>query len=153
ASEQGVWVNAPLAGLAQHLAGPAWIRGLLSIALAGAAVFVALPAAYAALGGAGQVLHRASEDGTPPRGLASLHTKFGTPAQAIDMTVLAIAVVIVIGGGRVTWLARAWAMAIAVMLVLMIAALIRLRRTRQGARPFKVPLNPRISGRELPIGL
>jgi len=153
ASEQGVWVNAPLAGLAQHLAGPAWVRGLLSIALAAAAVFVALPAAYAALGDAEQILHRASEDGTLPRGLASLHTKFGTPARAVDMTVLAIIVAIIAGGGRVTWLARAWAMAIAVMLVLMIAALIRLRRTRQGPRPFKVPLNPRLGGREIPIGL
>jgi len=153
ASEQGVWVNAPLAGLAQHLAGPAWVRGLWSIALAAAAVFVVLPAAYAALGDAEQILHRASEDGTLPRGLASLHTRFGTPARAVDMTVLAIIIVILTGGGRVTWLARAWAMAIAVMLVLMIAALIRLRRTRQGARPFKVPLNPRIGGRELPIGL
>ncbi|HEY7188674.1 MAG TPA: CBS domain-containing protein, partial [Vicinamibacterales bacterium] len=152
-SEQGVWVNAPLAGLAQHLAGPAWVRGLLSIALAGAAVFVALPAAYAALGDAEQMLHRASEDGTLPRGLASLHSRFGTPARAVDMTVLAIVVVIITGGGRVTWLARAWAMAIAVMLVLMIAALIRLRRTRQGPRPFKVRLNPRIGGREIPVGL
>ncbi|HEY1303556.1 MAG TPA: magnesium transporter [Vicinamibacterales bacterium] len=153
ASEQALWINAPLAGLAQHLSGPAWSRGLLSLALAGAAVCVALPAAYAALGDAEQMLHRASEDGTMPRGLASLHSKFGTPARAVDMTVLAIVVVILAGGGRVTWLARAWAIAIALMLVLTIAALVRLRRRRREPRPFKVPLNMSIAGREVAFGL
>ena len=124
--------NAPLAGLAQHLAGPAWVRDLMALALAGAAVFVLLPAAHAALGDAEQMLHRSSADGTLPRGLASLHTRFGTPARAVDVTVAAMILVVLASGGRVTWLARAYAIAIAVMLVLTIAALVRLRRTRQG---------------------
>jgi hypothetical protein len=37
AGEQSAWVSAPLAGLAQHLAAPGWLRGLLAIALVGAA--------------------------------------------------------------------------------------------------------------------
>src|SRR5262249_22905394 len=51
------------------------------------------------------------------------------------------------------WLARAWAMAIALMLVLMIAALVRLRRRRREARPFRVPFNVSIAGREFELGL
>ena len=54
-------------------------------------------------------------------------------------------------GGRVAWLARAYAIAIAVMLLLTIAALVRLRRTRRGPTPFKARGNlrlgePRASG-------
>ena len=84
-----------------------------------------------------------SADGTLPSGLASLHTRFGTPARAVDVTVAAMILVVLASGGRVTWLARAYAIAIAVMLVLTIAALARLRRTRQGPMPFKAPGNLR----------
>ena len=125
----------------------------MAVALAGAAVLMLLPAAHAALGDAEQMLHRSSADGTLPRGLASLHTRFGTPARAVDVTVAAMILVVLASGGRVAWLARAYAIAIAVMLVLTIAALVRLRRTRQGPMPFKAPGNLRIKGRELPLGL
>lgn len=151
--EQPLWVNALLAGLAQHLAGPAWIRDGVALALAVAAIFVLLPAAHAALGDAEQMLHRSSAEGTLPRGLASLHTRFGTPARAVDVTVAAMILVVLASGGRVTWLARAYAMAIAAMLVLTIAALARLRRTRESTMPFKTPVNLRLRGRELPLGL
>jgi magnesium transporter len=152
-AEETLWVNAPLAGLAQHLAGPPWVRDLVAVALAGAAVFVLLPAVHAALGDAEQMVHRSSTDGTLPRGLGSFQTRFGTPARAADVTVAAMVLVMLASGGRVTWLARAYAMAVAVMLLLTIAALVRLRRTRRGTIPFKVPLNVRLRGRELPLGL
>jgi amino acid transporter len=106
ASEQALWANAPLAGLAQHLAGPAWIRDFGALALAGAAVCVVLPTAYAALNDAERMLHRASADGALPRGLASLHTRFGTPARAVDLAATALIAIILASAGRVTWLAR-----------------------------------------------
>jgi magnesium transporter len=152
-AEQALWVNAPLAGLAQHLAGPPWIRDVMALALAGAAVFVLVPASHAALGDAEQMLHHLSADGTLSRGLASLHTRFGTPARAIDLTVVAVIFVMLASGGRVTWLARAYTIAIAVMLMLTVAALTRLRRSRQGTTPFKAPVSLRVRGRELPLGL
>ena len=86
ASEQPLWANAPLAGLAQHLAAPSTIRVLLAVALAAAAVLILGPAAHAAFGDTEQMLHRASTDGTLPSGLASLHSRFGTPARAVDVT-------------------------------------------------------------------
>ena len=132
ASEHPLWANAPLAGLAQHLAAPSAVRVLMAVALAGAAVLMLVPAAHVAIGDAEQMLHRASTDGTLPSGLASLHTRFGTPARAIDVTVVAMTFVVLASGGRVAWLSRAYAIAIAVMLVLTIASLARLRRTRRG---------------------
>ena len=58
----------------------------MALALAGAALFLLLPAAHAALGDAEQ-----RSTGRPPPdaagGLASLHTRFGTPARAVDVAV------------------------------------------------------------------
>ena len=152
-ADQSVWVNAPLAGLAHHLAGPGWARNLVSLAVAAAAVLVVVPAAYVALRDAEKMLHRASTDGTMPSGLAALHVRFGTPARAIDMTIVATMLVIVATAGRVGWLARAYGFAIAVMVVLTAAALVRLRRTHQAPTPFKTPGNLRIRTREVPLGL
>ena len=153
ASEQTLWVNAPLAGLAQHLSGPRSLRGLMAIGIAGAAAMVLVPAIHAALADAEQMLQRFSADGTLPSGLATLHTRFGTPARAVDVTVVVTILVILASGGRVSWLARAYAIAVASMLVLTIAALVRLRRTSQGPPPFRAPGNVRVGGRQIPVGL
>jgi magnesium transporter len=152
-TDQALWVNAPLTGLAHHLAGPGWARSLMSVGVAAAAVLVVVPAAYGTLRDAEKMLHRASTDGTLPSGLASLHARFGTPARAIDMTIVVTILVIVASAGRVAWLARAYGFAIAVMVVLTATALARLRRTRQAATPFRTPGNFRLRNRELPLGL
>src|SRR5205085_11706583 len=65
-AERALWINAPLAGLAQHLAGPAWARGLIALALSCGAVLVVVPAAQTAFLDAEQMLHRWSIDGTLP---------------------------------------------------------------------------------------
>ena len=153
AAEQDLWVNAPLAGLAQHLGGPSWARDLMAMSLAGAAILVLLPAAYAAVSDAEHTLHRASTHGTLPSSLASLHTRFGTPTRAIDYTVIAVAFVIMATGGRVVWLAHAYGFTIAVIVVLTIAALWRLRRIRPAHTPFTTPGDLRLGNRELAIGL
>jgi magnesium transporter len=151
-NEQAVWLNAPLAGLAQHLAGPAWIRDVVALAIAAAALFVLAPAAHAAVGDAEQMLDRSSAEGTLPRSLASLHTRFGTPARSVDVTVTAMILVIVASSGRVAWLASAYGVAVAVMFALTIASLVRLRGTHT-ATPFRVKPNLRLMGHELPLGL
>jgi magnesium transporter len=153
ANDHPLWANAPLAGLAQHLAAPSAVRVLMAVALAGAAVLILVPAAHSAIADAEQMLHRASTDGTLPSSLASLHTRFGTPARAVDVTVVALIFVVLASGGRVAWVSRAYAIAIAVILILTIASLARLRRSRPNQRPFKARGNVRLGGRELPMGL
>jgi magnesium transporter len=153
ATERTLWMNAPLAGLAQHLSGPATLRGLLAIALASAAALMLVPATHSALSDAEQMLHRFSSDGTLPSGLASLHARFGTPARAVDVTVAAMAVIVVVSGGRVSWLARGYGISVAVMVVLTTASLVRLRRARPTPAPYRAPFNPRIGSRELSLGL
>ena len=153
ASEQQVWANAPLAGLSQHLAGPAAVRNLLALALALAAGLVLLPAAHAAVSDAEQMLHRFSAEGTLPPGLTSLHSRFGTPARAIDITVIATTVAVLASGARVSWLAHAYGVAIAITLALSIAALIRLRGVRQLPMPYTAPGDVRVGRRHFAAGL
>ena len=151
--EQALWASAPLVGLAQNLAAPSALRVVLAIALAGAAVLMLGPATHAAVSDAEQMLQRFSTDGTLPSSLASLHTRFGTPARAVDVAILGMAFVAMASGGRVAWLSRAYAVAIAGMLVMTVAALVRLRRSRRGPMPFKARGNIRLGARELPAGL
>lgn len=153
ASEQPVWANAPLVGLAQHLAAPSSVRVLLAIAVAAASALLLGPAAQAAVNEAEQMLHRFSTDGTLPSGLASLHTRFGTPARAIDVTFIATTFVVIASSGRIEWLSRAYGVAIALMLLVTIATLVRIRTTRPGPTPFKAGGNITSRGRERPAGM
>jgi magnesium transporter len=159
-AEQALWVNAPLAGLAQYLAAPSWLRDLLAVALAGAAVLVLLPAAHAALSDAEKLLHRTSSDGALSSRLSSLHTRFGTPARTVDVTVIAAILVMLTSGGRVTWLARAYGIAISVQLLLTIAALARLRPpvsqpvgVHPSPSPGRFELSTRLLGPGLVVGV
>ncbi|MGB7219054.1 MAG: magnesium transporter [Vicinamibacterales bacterium] len=153
AAEQPLWINAPLAGLAQHLAGPVWARELAALLVASSALLVLVPATHTAFTDAEQTLHRSSTDGTLPGGFARLHQHFGTPVRAIDVTAAAMIVALLASGGRVAWLARAYGTSIAVMLLLTVAALVRLRPTRGSTLPFKAPGDLRLGGRVLPLGL
>ena len=151
--ERTVWSSVPLAGIAQHVAAPPWIRNLVALGLIAAAVLMLAPAVHAALGHAEQILQRLSVAGTLPSALGTLHARFGTPARAIDAAVAATLLIILVSGGRVTWLARGYAVVIAVTVVLKVGVVLRLRRSRAVALPYRVPLNARVAGHELPLGL
>ena len=151
--EQTLWSSVPLAGIAQHVAAPPWIRNLVALGLIAAAVLMLAPAAHAALGHAEQILQRLAVAGTLPSALGTLHTRFGTPARAIDAAVAATLLIILVSGGRVHWLAGGYAVAIAVTVVLKVGVVLRLRRSRAVALPYRVPLNARVAGHELPLGL
>ena len=147
------WVEAPLAGIAAHLAAPDWLRHLFSVLLAVAAFLMLVPAAHESLQDAEQTLRRLSAWHALPETLSMPHPRLGTLARAIDVTAAAAIIVLIASSGRVAWLARAYSIAIAATLVIKIAALVRLRAMRLGPRPFSAPFNLRIGGRELPIGL
>ena len=151
AVEQSAWVSAPLAGLAQHLVAPPWVRGGMAIALVFAAALMLAPAAHAALGDAEHLLERLAAQGTLPDSLTALHARFGTPARAMDVAAAATVLVILAGGGRVQWLGRAYAVAVAVAVVLKVATLLELRRSRAEPAAHQPPAAPRRP--DHPLGL
>ena len=151
--ELPLWFDAPLAGLVQHFAGPGWLRGLVTAGVAAAAVLMLVPAAHAALADGEQMLRRLSAERVLPEGLAFPHPRLGTLARAIDVTAAATVLIILASGGRVTWLTRAYAIPLTFTLLLKLAALIRLRRTRPGPRPWRAPFTLKLGSREWPVGL
>ena len=152
-TEIHAWMDAPLAGIAVHLAAPDWLRGIFIALLPAAAFLMLVPAAHEALQDAEQTLRRLSARHALPETLTVPHPRFGTLARALDVTAAATILILIAGSGRVTWLARAYAIAVAAAFVIKIAVLVRLRTVRPGARPFTAPLNIHVGGREIPLGL
>ena len=152
-AEQTLWIDSPLAGLAQHVTSAGLTREFFSAAAVLAAACMLIPVAHDALTDAERILHRASADDALPSTLLSLHTRFGTPARAVDITAAAMILVVVASGGRVPWLAHAYGIGIATTAALTIAALIRLRPSRSSELSFKTPINLHLRTGELPVGL
>ena len=138
--EQSVWVSTPLAGLVQHLAGPGWLRSLLGLSLIAAALLMLTPASHAALKDAEALLERLAAQGTLPEGLTALHSRFGTPARAMDVAAASTVLMILAGNGRVQWLTRAYAIAVAATVVIKALTLLKLHRTR--AEPARTRTTP-----------
>jgi magnesium transporter len=149
---RALWIQAPLLGIAQHVAAPEWLRFLISAAITVGAVIALAYACEMALAECRNVVLRVADERRMPERLMAPHPRFGTQANIIDLIAAGIAVVLVVSGGQVTWIARAYAVAIGATACLKIASLVRLRRRRPDLA-FRVPLNLRIRGRELPLGL
>ena len=150
ANEATAWTSTPLAGLAYHLSAPGWVQGVFAVALAIAAVLLLVPGIFLSMGDAEAMLQRLSIEGALPGGLVELHHRLGTPVRLIDTTAIGTVFVIVLAGGRVEWLARAFAVTIAAYLLIKIATLVRLRATHTDT-PYRVPLT--FGARRAPVGL
>jgi magnesium transporter len=149
-ADVATWTSTPLAGLAYHLSVPGWVQGILVIALAAAAVLLLVPGIFLSMGDAEALLQRLSIEGALPGGLVELHHRLGTPVRLIDTTAAGTVFVLLLAGGRVEWLARAFAVTIAAYLLIKIAAVVRLRATHKDT-PYKVPLT--FGTRRVPVGL
>ena len=142
-ADQPLWTNSPLAGLAQHLAGPAWAtRHRRHRARRGGR-----PAPGPGGSPRARTTPSSSSSGCRSRarcrsGSAFLHSRFGTPSRAIDVAVAATILVMFVSSGRVKWLAHAYAVAIVATLALKIAALVRLRRLAAGGAAVPGAVEP-----------
>jgi magnesium transporter len=150
-AEGASWNEAPLLGVALSLAGPSWLRAAVAVAVAIAAFIILVPAARGAIGDAEQILRRLASEGSAPRALAEPHPRVGTFARAIDVAGGSAVAILLASGGRVDWLARAYGFAVGASLLVKIAALVRLRRTRP--QSFTTSGDWEISGNRLPVGV
>ena len=151
--QRALWHDAPLAGIALFAGAPGWLGGLLVAGIAvGSTLFLTLAIHRSAVN-AQQLLLRLSEDGVVLPSLRVLHPRFGTPSRLIDLIAFAQLVVLFASAGQLVWLARAYAVGVVAGAVLKVAALVRLRTMRPEPRAFRVWCNPRIGGREWPLGL
>jgi len=145
--------GSPLIVLAGHLAGPGVLRSLLAMALAVASLLLLVPATQLAMADAEQLLRRLAAAGALPRVFAIPHRRLGTLTRGIDLVAAAVVLVAIAGAGRVTWLAGAYALALALSIALRAFVLARLRRVVPGPRPYTAPGELQIGPRHVPLGL
>jgi len=143
----------PIGGLAMHLAGPLPLR----LAFRGFVVVVGMlmlaGAVNTAIVGSNGVLNRVSEDGILPAWFRHPHSRFGTSHRILNTVVILQIATIIISGGNIFILGEAYAFGVMWSFAMKGLAVLMLRFKQPGAREFRVPLNFKIAGREIPLGL
>jgi magnesium transporter len=153
ADRAGVWAATPVSGLAQYMDLPIWGQGLMTIFILAAALVMLVYAAHAALEDTEQLLRRLSAQHVLPQRIGRTDPSGHRPSNSINIAAGAAILVTFASGAQVSWLSRAYGIAIAAALLLKIGSVLRLRRTRKESPPFSTPINIRIHGREIPVGL
>ena len=99
------------------------------------------------------MLNRVAEDGVLPDWFLRPHPKFGTTYRLLFLIAGMQIGVILISQGHVIVLGEAYAFGVVWSFVFKALSMVVLRFKDKTPREYKVPLNLRIGGVELPIGL
>jgi amino acid transporter len=142
-----------ISGLTMSLQGPFMARLMFHLFVVVVGTLILSGAVNTAIVGSNGVLNRVSEDGVLSDWFRQPHRRFGTSYRIINMVVALQILMILISRGNVTFLANLYAFGVIWSFVLNGIAVLVLRYTQPQEREFKVPLNLRIAGREVPIGV
>jgi len=141
-----------LGGLAMSLAGPEILKLGFHIFVVIIGVLILSSAVNTSLIGANGVLNRVAEDGVLIGFFRRPHTRFGTTYRIINLIAILQALTIIGSLGDVYLLGETYAFGVVWSLFLKSIGVLALRFQRDD-QEYKTPINPRIAGRELPIGL
>ena len=142
-----------IGGLTMYLAAPAPLRIIFHFFVVLVGVLILAGAVNTSIVGSNGVLNRVSEDGVLPEWFRHPHPNFGTSHRIINLVVALQLLTILLSGGAVYVLGEAYAFGVLWTFVLQSLAVLVLRYTEPGPREFRVPLNFRFRGVEIPFGL
>ncbi|HXY01359.1 MAG TPA: APC family permease [Candidatus Limnocylindrales bacterium] len=142
-----------IGGLAMNLEGPFLLRLFFHGFVVVVGTLILAGAVNTAIVGSNGVLNRVSEDGVLSSWFRQPHRKFGTSYRIIWIIAGLQILTIVISRGDVTFLANLYAFGVIWSFAMKGMAVLVLRYTHPGDREYRVPLNFRIFGIEIPIGL
>ncbi len=142
-----------LAGLAMYLSGPLIARLIFRAFIVVVGFLMLSGAINTAIVGSNGVLNRVSEDGVLTDWFRRPHHKYGTSSRIINLVVGLQIVIIIASRGDVYMLGEAYAFGLMWSFVFNSLSMLVLRFKYKGERGWKVPPNPVIAGREIPIGL
>ena len=143
-----------LSGIAMHLAGPVLLRLVFQAVVVVVGFLMLAGAVNTAIVGSNGVLNRVSEDGVLTDWFRKPHPRFGTTYRLINLIVLLQIVTILISRGDVIVLGEAYAFGVVWSFAFNALSVLILRyKLPDIERGWKVPLNVRLGGRELPVGL
>ncbi|MCE5267111.1 MAG: amino acid permease [Planctomycetaceae bacterium] len=142
-----------IGGLAMSVIGPPVARLLLNAAVVMAGFLILSGAVNTAIIGSNGVLNRVAEDGVMPDWFLKPHRRFGTTYRVLYLIVGMQLAVILLSRGNMYILGEAYAFGIIWSFCFKTMAMVVLRFKDRSPREYKVPLNIRIRGIEVPIGL
>jgi amino acid transporter len=143
-----------ISGLAMHVVGPVSLRLVFQAVVVIVGFLMLAGAVNTAIVGSNGVLNRVSEDGVLTEWFRKPHRRFGTTYRLINMIAILQIVTILISRGNVILLGEAYAFGVVWSFAFNALAVLVLRYKRPDIeRGWKVPLNVRVGGRELPIGV
>jgi len=142
-----------IGGLSMSLAGPFVLRLAFHVFVVAVGTLILAGAVNTAIVGSNGVLNRVSEDGVLADWFRQPHRRFGTSHRIINMVVAFQIVTIVASRGDVTFLANLYAFGVIWSFTMQGVAVLVMRYTHREERESRVPLNFRLFGKEIPLGL
>jgi amino acid transporter/nucleotide-binding universal stress UspA family protein len=142
-----------IGGLAMYVVGPPLARLLLNGFVVIVGFLILAGAVNTAIIGSNGVLNRVAEDGVLPDWFLKPHRRYGTTHRLLYLIISLQLITIVASRGDMYVLGEAYAFGVVWSFVFKAAAMVVLRFKDRNPREFKVPLNIRIRGVEVPIGL
>ena len=142
-----------IGGLAMNVVGPTWARLFFRGFVVLVGVLILAGAQNTSIVGANGVLNRLAEDGVLTPALQKPHHRFGTTYRIINLIVAMQLITIIATHGNVFLLAGLYAFGVIWSFSLMSLAVLVLRYKEPVGREWRVPGNPKIFGREVPLGL
>jgi amino acid transporter len=142
-----------IGGLAMNLEGPMILRLIFHGFVVVVGTLILAGAVNTAIVGSNGVLNRVSEDGVLASWFRQPHRRFGTSYRIINIVAALQVITIIISRGDVTFLANLYAFGVIWSFAMKGLAVLVLRYTHPGDREYRVPLNFKIFGVEIPVGL
>lgn len=142
-----------ISGLAMHLIGPLQLRLAFQAFVVVVGFLILAGAVNTAIVGSNGVLNRVSEDGVLTAWFRRPHPRYGTSYRIINLIAALQLITIVLSRGNVYVLGEAYAFGVIWSFAFKALAVLVLRYRQPGHREWRVPLNVRIRGLELPLGL
>src|SRR6266704_1790026 len=143
----------PIGGLAMYLVGPLSLRLVFRAFVVVVGVLMLAGAVNTAIVGSNGVLNRVSEDGILPDWFRKPHRRFGTSYRILNLVVGLQLLTIILSGGNIFLLGEAYAFGVMWSFAMKGLAVLVRRYKEPGQREFRAPLNIKIAGIEIPVGL
>jgi amino acid transporter len=143
-----------ISGLAMHSVGPQWARLAFQAFVVVVGFLILAGAVNTSIVGSNGVLNRVSEDGVLTEWFRLPHKRYGTTFRLINLVTILQIVTILLSRGQVYVLGEAYAFGVVWSFGFKSLAMLVLRfKEADVPREWKVPLNVRVAGREVPVGL
>ena len=146
------YYNNLIGGLSMSLAGPYLLRLIFHVFVVIVGVLILSGSVNTALIGSNGIMNRVAEDGVLLGWFRKPHRRFGTTYRIITLVALLQVATIIGSRGDVILLGEAYAFGVVWSFLMKSLGVLALRFQRHD-QEYKTPLNFRVAGREIPVGL